>query len=276
MGKILVSVVFLAGGCANGQSVQLQFQAMVGTQPFDCTRSYDGVGVTKTTIQPIDFRMYVSSIELIRANGDHVPFTIEDRAPWQGQDIALLDFENATGTCVGSPETNLVVTGHAPSHGDYVGVKYVIGVPMALNHLNAPVAKPPLNVPGLWWSWMGGYKFLKLEVASSKNNDWFVHIGASECGGVPNSYSCTYQNQSVSTMMGFDPAHSVIVADLMALYANSDLDHQIDYKTEFIPGCMAERDNDQCPPIFKHLGMSLQSDAPAATPQDFFHLQPRS
>ena len=33
----------------------------------------------------------------------------------------------------------------------------------------------------MWWSWVGGYRYFKLDVQSTENPEWFFHLGAENC-----------------------------------------------------------------------------------------------
>jgi hypothetical protein len=80
-----------------------------------------------------DFRLWLHDIELVRASGEQVPFTLDesrvpqtatDRGAWQCDGVVLLDFEDATGSCTGTSETNFDVAGAAPAYDDCVGVVF--------------------------------------------------------------------------------------------------------------------------------------------------------
>ncbi|PJN92728.1 metallo-mystery pair system four-Cys motif protein, partial [Amaricoccus sp. HAR-UPW-R2A-40] len=46
-----------------------------------------------------------------------------------------------------------------------VGLAFEIGVPFDLNHGDPTLAPAPLDLTAMFWTWRGGYKFLKFEVA---------------------------------------------------------------------------------------------------------------
>src|SRR6201999_1014538 len=85
------------GGAAAGTTYSVEFVPLVGGAPFSCTQTYPNIGTTQSTISPQDFRMYVSGVNLVRAGGEQVPLALEADNTWQGDDIALLDFEDGTG-----------------------------------------------------------------------------------------------------------------------------------------------------------------------------------
>lgn len=149
------------------QKIDLNFSAMVGAESFACGKSYDGIGVTHTRITPSDFRFYVSGVEMIDRHGKSVPVTLDQDGIWQYRDIALLDFEDGSGPCRnGNPGLHTVVTGSVPK-GHYRGVRFTLGVPFELNHEDPTIAPAPLNFTSMFWAWQSGYKFVKIDMASS-------------------------------------------------------------------------------------------------------------
>ena len=107
--------------------------------------------------------------------------------------MTLIDLENGTGACAeeGTGATNASVRGTAP-HRRYVGVRFTVGVPSALNHTDAPGAPAPLNFAAMAWSWQFGRKFMKIEVTDPagaagtwSENTFFVHLGSTGCIGQP-------------------------------------------------------------------------------------------
>ena len=98
---------------ATTSSVTLHFKGKVGTADFACNTQYPNQGATAVTVEPRDFRFYVSNVFLVDEAGNKVPVTLDTRSPWQTPDLALIDFENGTGACAaeGTPETNDTITG---------------------------------------------------------------------------------------------------------------------------------------------------------------------
>ena len=69
------------------QPVTIRFKAVVGAEDFACGRSYHGIGVTKSTIKPKDFRFYVHNVRLLDEKGREVPVQQQaeeiERSPWR-------------------------------------------------------------------------------------------------------------------------------------------------------------------------------------------------
>ena len=175
-------------GCGElSQSVTIPFSAEVSGEPFACGESYAGLGTTAATISPQDFRVYVHDVALIDASGAAVPVTLDEDGAWQHEGLALLDFEDGSAGCkTGSPDTHTELTGTVP-RGDYTGLSFTVGVPDAMNHLDAATAPAPLNAPGMWWAWTSGFKFARIDGATDDNPAFYFHLGATSCSGSPDS-----------------------------------------------------------------------------------------
>ena len=97
---------------------------MVGREKFGCGKTYDGIGTNGSRIAPRDFRLYVHDMRLIDESGKSVPVELEQDGKWQLDDVALLDFEDATAGCVnGTPDLNDRVIGRVPA-GRYSGLLF--------------------------------------------------------------------------------------------------------------------------------------------------------
>ena len=240
-----------------------EFRATVGAQPFRCGQRYSGIGTNNGTIEAVDFRLYVHGVQLIRRDGVRVPVALTDDGRFQGNGVALLDFEDGTAACeTGSPETHTFLDGRAPP-GDYTGLAFSLGVPQAQNHLNAPTASAPLNVPGLWWSWSGGYKFARIDVKTGNNPFFYFHLGATSCmGSVGMGFNCAYGNRAEIVLTGMNPTQQPVRVDLAALYANVDVDRRPDGMVDRIAGCMSFAGDPECPGMFGSIGASF-TDQPA-------------
>jgi uncharacterized repeat protein (TIGR04052 family) len=259
--------VFVLGlfalACSSTEStstdVSIDVSAVVGNRAFACNASYENVGVSKTTFKPLDFRMYVTDVVLVRADGTEVPVQL-NASPWQRGKFALLDFEDGTGTCVGgTKETNTALKGTVPA-GTYTGVAFTIGIPESENHLDAATAPAPLNAPGMWWSWKGGYKYMRIDVETAKNKAYYLHLGASACDGdLAKGFTCAAGNRPRVLLPKDAPlvsGVSNVQFDLAELWANVDIDAQIDPKVDFVNGCMAFPGDPECPQVFAKLGMA--------------------
>ncbi|RAL20003.1 metallo-mystery pair system four-Cys motif protein [Lujinxingia litoralis] len=237
------------------QDVTLRFAAQVGEEAFACGQSYQGLGTTATTFEPHDFRLYVSEIEVQHASGEWEALALEQDGRWQHENLALLDFEDASGACQnGTAELRDIVVGRA-GEGELTGVRLTLGVPFELNHIDAATAPSPLNVTGMFWNWLGGYKFVRIEGATTGlTTGWQFHLGSTECepaeGG--GATACARENRVTVTFEDISLSDDVIVFDLAELVGQTNLDQ----KTENTPsGCMSGPNDPDCAAIFSVLGL---------------------
>ena len=221
-----------AGG-ASSQSFHIDFAARVGAEPFACGQVYAGVGTPAATVTPVDMKMYVTGVKLVKKDGSgSVPLELEQDGVWQYESVALLDFEDATDLCAGgTAETNTTIHGTAPA-GEYLGLELTVGVPADLNHTNPTVMPSPLNFMGLYWSWAMGriYWSTMFQEASPEGTgaETAVHFGAMNCAGdptldPPEPVTCANANAPVVSLPDFDPASSKVIIDVAALLGSSDL-----------------------------------------------------
>lgn len=256
--------------------VSLNFAAQINGQPFVCGQRYDGVGVTRSSITPSDFRMYVSEVKLLRQDGSAVPVQLTQDGVWQHQNVALLDFENGSGPCRnGTAATNTSVRGQVPA-GHYVGVELTVGVPFAQNHQDPTVAPAPLNSIAMFWNWQGGYKFIKFDTTSSGISEqqpaaanamgpvtrYSVHLGSTACAGESRTQApsaCQNPNRMTVRLSQFDPAKNTVVVDMGAVLAQANVDVNAKGTS---PGCMSFPKDGDCPPVMNALGLAYDGVPP--------------
>lgn len=259
-------------GTPVGEPVTLHFAAMVGDTPFACGEVFEGLGTTASTFEPLDFRMYLSAFEVRDAAGNWSALALDQNTPWQYEDVALLDFEDATGRCAnGTPETRDIVTGLA--EGAITGLRFDIGVPFALNHIDASTAPSPLNQTALFWNWLGGYKFVRLEGATTGlSSGWQFHLGSTGCveGEGPGAQSCVNENRVRLEWDTFDPATEKVVFDVAALLVESNLD---EHTPDTPRGCMSGAQDPDCVGIFQQVGLAHGGSTPETSA--FVHVRPR-
>lgn len=262
-------------GGAHGHDdvTQLRFKAVVGSQDFSCDRTYQ-VGTPTTQYKPRDFRLYVNDVKLTTEDGSEVAFTLAADGEFQGQGVGLLDFENKAGDCSnGTAATHTTLTGTA-SGGHFKKLSFTLGVPFEQNHQDAAAAPAPFNSTVMFWNWMGGYKFLKVDgFTTGLPTGHNLHIGSTGCvaGTTPNSVaSCSAPNRTRITL-DFDPEKHVVALDLAALVDGTNLDTNLAMTA---PGCMSGPTDTDCTGIFERLGLPFGGRA--AGTQQFFKVQPAS
>jgi uncharacterized repeat protein (TIGR04052 family) len=303
-----VAALFLIPGpfaaAQTSQAVTLRFAAEFAGKPFNCSNAIEGVGTGKSTVTPIDFRLYVSDIQLVRADGALVPLALEQDGKWQHRNLALLDFEDGAAGCGnGTRDTRTVVTGAAPS-GAYKGVRFNVGVPFDLNHQDPTLAASPLNLTAMFWTWQGGYKFIKIDFGlkgavpeasktmsgghaerpaapkmdstpmakpAAPSPAFAIHLGSTLCKSdsrtTPPS-ACANPNRMEILFPEFDPATNVIVFDPAPVLASTDVTLNT---PDTSPGCMSFPNDPECNTVMPKLGFDYGGQK--AQPQSFVRMR---
>jgi uncharacterized repeat protein (TIGR04052 family) len=255
---------------ASGKQIELFFEARFADQAFDCGAEYAGLGTSDAIVRPLDLRLFVHDVALVRPTGEPETLLLEDDGLWQRDGVALLDFEDASGTCdTGSSEVNRALRGRV-ADDDYTALSFTIGIPTAKNHLDGANAPAPFNAPGMWWSWQGGYKYMKVDVASDANpGGFFFHLGGTNCDGSPTQgYACQHENLARIEVELAETG--TVVLDLAPLYRSVDVNAKPDMETDFIPGCMASSTDPECALMLDALGLGSKDESSSGAGQQLF------
>ena len=263
------------------EMVTIEFAGMVGDEQFACGETYR-LGTQDSAVTPLDFRLYVSEVALLDAEGNAVPLVLEQDGLWQYQNVALIDFEDKTGGCAnGTSETRAQVVGSVPA-GEYSGLQFTVGVPFALNHIDSTLAPSPLNLTSMWWYWNFGYKFARIDfqpvvetanltlkgensavpelIAHGDDNaatPFAIHLGCGGCqmDSAQPPVNCTLPHRSEIVLNDFDPAENVVVADISALLADTDMSQN---QEGTAVGCMSKTMDNDCSGILQNFGLSFR------------------
>lgn len=254
--------------------ITIRFRATVADAAFRCGVHYDGIGTSHATVVASDFRFYVHDVKLVNTRGDTVRAALRDDAPWQDRDVALLDFEDATGSCAnGTPEMRDAVVVMAPA-GNYRGVSFGLGVPFDRNHQDLATAPPPLSLTQLFWAWKSGHKFLRIDMRATAGDSaatpWVIHLGSAGCTNpdptATGPASCSFPNRATISLAGFDPTRDVVVADLAALLSRADVRKN---QPKTAAGCMSADTDADCGALFASLGLPHSASTGNDTPHFF-------
>ncbi len=255
--------------------VDIPFRTTFGDEEFDCKKTFT-LGADNTQVKPKDFRYYVSDIKFLRADGSKEALKLEQDGKWQSGNVALLDFATTESNCANSSspdgETRKMVRG-VIRRGEYSGIEFALGLDDKTNHLDSATAQPPLNNPGMWWSWKGGYKEVRLELTiesegGAKNKDYLVHHGATSCSGTsPETYRCTHENNVLITLVG-NPLKSGVKFDISKYLEGEKLQEELKQNIssrqlviDSAPsswGCMSFPADGDCEYLFANLGLTFK------------------
>lgn len=242
-------------------SVQIPVEARVGSAAFACGQTYSNLGTSQATYAPKDLRLYLHHIRLVAADGQEEPLQLNNDGVWQNDGVALLDFEDRTGLCIngGTAETHKELAGRVKK-GQYVALRFAVGVPFDKNHQDATAAKPPLDRTSMFWNWNGGYKFIRIDGQVNGSVSHSLHLGSTGCLPAASNLvsSCGQPNRPEISLDTFDAATQKLVIDLESLFAGSDLAVNA---TGSASGCQSDTDDPDCEPIFPRLGLPFGSTA---------------
>ena len=265
-GSLLLALASLVPGCGGDDdpiSATLKLEANVAGAALACG-SYSNVGSAGAEVELADARMFLSAFELRNADGEYVALELDQDSSFQHQNVALLDFENGTGSCAdsGTPETNTEITGTLPA-GTYDALRFQVGVPFELNHNDSATAPAPFNVPGMFWTWQGGYKFVRVDwlVTGGAVARWNVHIGSTGCtSGAPTEAPgepCSRTNAAAVELDQFDMDADSVQIDLASIVAGADVTLNT---ADTPPGCQSNPgEPNECGSVFTALGLDFDN-----------------
>jgi hypothetical protein len=157
----LTALAALACSSALAAPITLNLDIMNGAQPFTGALTTSAGQTLNVTL----WQLYISNVALVRADGAEVPVA--------GLNLIKL---GAKGPFQNIP----ALKGDAPV-GDYRGVRFDIGVPRSLNHVDASTQVDPLGLDsGMFWAWNPGYIFSRFEAKATLGNqtlDVTLHMG---------------------------------------------------------------------------------------------------
>src|SRR5690606_38340971 len=161
---------------------------------------------------------------------------------------------------------------------EYSAVRFRVGVPYELNHLNGALSAPPLNVPGMFWTWQGGYRFVRTDwlVEGGEVTRWHLHLGStgcvSEAATKPPGQPCSQPNLAHVGLEDFNPEQDIIRVDLSALIAGADLLSNVAGTS---PGCMSGvEEAADCEPVRQALGLDQGACVAGCAGQSVFSVEP--
>ena len=279
------------------QRVEISFAGRLAGKPFACGSQYEGVGIKKSTVTPQDLRFFVSDVELLDANGKAASVSLDQDGIWQYKNVALIDLEDGTGGCRnGNAALRKAVTGNVAA-GKYTGIRFTVGVPFELGHISPLSAPSPLNMTAMFWSWQGGYKFIRAEVAlvpkpgeatksfaetaptshpeapgdrAMRSSGFPVHLGSTGCASATKTTApadeCKNPNRVLVNLPAFDPAKDVVIFDVGRLLAGSDVTTNT---PNTAPGCMSGENDPDCNPVMRALGLPF-GNVPASEQAVFY------
>ena len=138
-------------------------------------------------------------------------------------------------------------------------IKFTLGIPFELNHLNPLTQTSPLNVPTMFWVWQTGHKFLRFEMLS-EDDSWLFHLGSTGCSAPspmrPPSIECRHENRYEITLPLQNASSVLLTNNNMELISVLKLDLAALLKnisTGKENNCQSSPSEISCQKLFKNL-----------------------
>lgn len=155
-------LILLIGG-ALAAPVELKVSLAVGDRPLQWDQTYQTPQGQRYQIDLLKF--YISELALVGLDGREVKV----------DGLALAEFKR------GTPTQGVSIMKMDLPAGQYRGLRFNVGVPRELNHLDASTQQLPLGInSGMYWAWNPGYIFYRLEgtaLLPEGQQKWVIHMG---------------------------------------------------------------------------------------------------
>ena len=244
---VLFATVFLLFGCSDKElSSRLIIKPNYNGKAIHCANEFIHEERTWSYTQ---LQFFISNVSLKMNDGSWTPWT-----------MAVTDFQNSDVVLVGevcdkyitdekSNKNWRILFTKAIDLTQVSDIKFTLGVPFQLNHLNPLTQSSPLNVPSMFWVWQMGHKFLRLEL-TNENDDWLFHLGSTGCRApspmrAPKE-ECLQPNR-VEIELPFSTS-SRILFDLGALLKGVQLGNE--------SSCQSALDDESCKVIMANVGVT--------------------
>ncbi|MBA6389542.1 metallo-mystery pair system four-Cys motif protein [Colwellia sp. BRX10-3] len=232
---------------------QINVQLLWQNDVLDCQIPFDTGEVNKTWFIE-QFQFFISDVQLGSDKTGWQKLNLAQN-PFQAHDTVLLgtncpSVKQQTGSIKNSNWIIELEPISGASINENSAIRFTLGVPFKVNHLNPISQKSPLNLPSMFWVWQTGHKFMRLELATN-NEQWLFHLGSTGCKSASvmraPEQGCRYPNTfyfDLPIAKG-EGNQLVLNLDLAALLKNVDLTAS--------SSCQSEQDQDSCQQLFKNL-----------------------
>jgi uncharacterized repeat protein (TIGR04052 family) len=249
---LLLLFSLIISGCEKtDHSVEIQFALTYDDAAFSCDDKFvvDGLAWQLSQLQ-----FYISEIEVkdARNNWQSARVNVENSAaasPPAAKNTTSSSVALMGGIC-GQAQTWRVNLASPIARDAIGGLKFTLGVPQHLNHLNPLTQPSPLNQSDMFWTWQLGYKFVRMELASP-NHQWIFHLGSTGCQSAspvrPPEAPCLFANRPTIVLDNFTE-EKTIALDLSALLK--------DIKLSQDNSCQSAQDLALCQQLFERVGIS--------------------
>lgn len=186
--SLLLLFIFLSSSCTdladNAELSEIKLQVLYNQEALSCGQ--------KLIIEPGSWDVeqlafFVSAIST-RRNGIEKVLELNPNA-WQNDGLALLQLTDCRAQQANAESLDAPLTAayyaklqfaQAQDFSEVSHLKFTLGIPFELNHLNPLSQKSPLNIPSMFWSWRAGHKFFRVDMQAQQQS-WVFHLGSIGC-----------------------------------------------------------------------------------------------
>ena len=133
-------------------------------------------------------------------------------------------------------------------------IRFTLGLPFEVNHLNPLTQPSPLNVPSMFCGWQKGHKFLRLEIKNDVDN-WLFHLGSVGCKAASPlrapQQECLFPNRFTYTLPLDNSNKDKITKKLNIKISLDRLLKDLILNNSL--SCQSAPENNQCKSLNKHL-----------------------
>jgi uncharacterized repeat protein (TIGR04052 family) len=186
--SLLLLFIFLSTSCTDATDKsklsEINVQVLYKQEALKCGQAL-AIGESDWDIERLAF--FVSGLNTSQ-NGVEQALTLHDN-DWQNDGVALLALTDCSAEQTNSEDPTSPLAGayHAtlqlaqPQHfAEDSHLRFTLGIPFELNHLNPLSQKSPLNIPSMFWSWRAGHKFFRIDMQGQQQS-WVFHLGSIGC-----------------------------------------------------------------------------------------------
>ncbi len=247
----LSATLLLLSACDNATSQKNSTAGNITFQPYfndtaiSCSSaiSHSNKHWSYTQLQ-----FFISNIELKNGAGQWQQALLE-HSPYQTKQAALLG-EQCYADQKSNNKANWVLQLDSNSKlNEATDIRFTLGLPFAINHLNPLTQESPLNIPSMFWSWQIGHKFLRLEMVT-KDDTWLYHLGSIGCSASSPMRSpeqeCRYPNR-YEFELPLNKQHKLLKFELASLLNNVTLSAHT--------SCQSSPDSFSCQTLMSNLNL---------------------
>jgi uncharacterized repeat protein (TIGR04052 family) len=226
-----------------GNDNKVIFQPTFHNTPIHCDSSFTH---SNNEWHYTQLQFFISAIEFKHKSSKLWHSAPLLKSPYQTSSIALLG-ENCDYPKRGNKSNWLLTFKKRINLIEVSHIRFMVGLPFSVNHLNPLTQESPLNMPSMFWGWQKGHKFIRFEIASN-NDNWLFHLGSVGCKAPSPlrqpKQECRYPNRFTYELPLSEQSNKINV-ELPALMKNIVLKQG--------NSCQSSPDNISCHLLFNNL-----------------------